>query len=93
MAPGEHGFSKFEHGKPSVRAVCTCDFTTSSSKDRAAAMTKLKRHIEQAANRQAELDAWVQKQVDKAPPLSDDQRAGLAVLLRVSSSTGRAPDS
>lgn len=79
----EHKFSRYEFGKPSVRAVCTCGVMTTRSPNRTEARKKLRRHIDKAAEYEAKMAEHIKKLVDKAPPLSDDQRARLAVLLRV----------
>jgi len=44
-------------------------------------MTKEQRRQERERQQQARIDAWVQRVVAEAPPLTQEQRAKLAVLL------------
>jgi hypothetical protein len=44
-------------------------------------MTKEQRQQERERQEQERIDAWVRREVDKAPPLTPEQRAKLAVLL------------
>lgn len=74
----------FRYAKPFVYARCTCGWETQGCLKRDEAEKKLLRHVERANQREAELAAHIKKVVDAAPPLSDEQRATLAVLLRPS---------
>jgi hypothetical protein len=44
-------------------------------------MSKEQRRQERDRQQQERIDAWVRRVVDKAPPLTPEQRAELAVLL------------
>ena len=44
-------------------------------------MTKEQRRQERERQQQERIDAWVKRVVDEAPPLTQEQRAKLAVLL------------
>jgi hypothetical protein len=43
---------------------------------------KQRRRTEREAARKAEMQEWIEREVAKAPPLTPEQRAKLAVLLR-----------
>jgi hypothetical protein len=45
-------------------------------------MTKEQRRRERERQQQERIDAWVQRVVAEAPPLSQEQRAKLGVLLK-----------